>query len=134
KPNSVSTPCRSRRTATPPPVSRFYRLRGFQAFAGAGIPGRVRSGVERCVDARGLSGRFVPFRDQPTDSANDQGCAANPQKRVDARDAKFRETEIPVPSFALWIREEMGEGLRKARRGHPHPVKPAAIYAEGWTL
>ena len=86
------------------------------------------------LDPRGSGGGFVSFRGQPADSADDPGRAANPQEGADARDAEFREAEVPVPSFALRLRKAVGKGLREAGRGHADLVNAPAIHAENRSL
>jgi hypothetical protein len=59
-------------------VPRFHRIPGVQAFARTGFSRCLRRGIERRAYPRGSGGGFVSFRNQPANSANDPGRAANP--------------------------------------------------------
>jgi hypothetical protein len=58
-------------------VSRFHRVPGVEAAAGADFSHRLRSGIERHIGPRRSRDWFVPICCQPDDPENDTGCPAD---------------------------------------------------------
>ncbi len=69
-----------------------------------------------------------------SDSADDQGCAADAQERTDAGDAQLCKAEVSVPPVALRLRAGVGKDIHKAGPRHTSLVSAPAILSKNRPL